>query len=164
MRYIVRERIFSFADRFDITDVYETPVFQVEGKIFAIGNKLKIYDMDENELVYIEEQVFRFLPEYSIYRDGKVLGKVKKELTFFRPKFNIESILGNFIIDGDVFHYNFNIIKNGMIIANISKKWIAFSDTYSVDIEPSEDQSFILALVIILDQVLHDGNNKNNNI
>ena len=162
MRYIVKERIFSFADKFDITDTYENPVYQVEGKIFAIGNKLKIYDMDGRELIYIEEKLFRFLPEYSIYREGGLLGRLKKELTFFRPKFNIESSLGNFKIDGDIFHYNFNIIKNGRVVADISKKWIAFSDTYSVDIDPDEDQAFILALVIILDQVLHDGTNNNN--
>lgn len=160
MRYIVRERIFSFSDKFDIVDESGSPIYQVVGKIFSIGNKLNIYDMAGKELIYIEQQVFRFLPEYNIYRGNKILAKVKKELTLFRPKFNIESSYGNFTIDGDIFHYNFNILKNGNVVASISKKWIAFSDTYSVDIASSEDQSFILALVIVLDQVFHDDNNK----
>lgn len=159
MRYLIRERIFALGDTFDIQDESSNPVYQVEGKIFSIGNKLRIYDLNGKELTYIEQEVFRFLPEYNVYREGNILATIKKELTFFKPKFNIESSYGNFTVEGDVFQYNFNILKNDKPIAWISKKLISFSDTYSVDILDEEDQSFILSIVIVLDQVFHDGNN-----
>ena len=161
MRYLIKEKIFTFADRFRIEDDEGYPQYEVVGKILSLGNKLHIYDMNEKELVYIEEKIFRFLPEYTIYREDNIIGKIKKELTFFIPKFRIESSYGQFTIEGDVFHHSFNILKNGKPIAWISKKWISLSDTYSVDIVDEEDHPFILSIVIILDQIFYDGNKNN---
>ncbi|MCF6462229.1 LURP-one-related/scramblase family protein [Clostridium sp. Cult1] len=161
MRYIIKEKIFTFADRFNIEDEHGYPQYEVVGKIFSLGNKLNIYDLNGRELIYIEQQLLRFLPEYHIYRDGSLIGKIKKEFTFFKPKFYIESSYGDLTIDGDVFHHDFNILKNGQPVAWINKKWISFSDTYSVDILDEEDQPFILSIVIVLDQIFYDGNRNN---
>jgi uncharacterized protein YxjI len=161
MRYLIKEKIFTFADRFRIEDEQGYPQYEVVGEMLSIGNKLNIYDMDGRKVIYIEEKVFRFLPEYLIYKEGNILGRIKKELTFFKPKFNIQSTYGDFSIEGDVFQHNFNILKNGKSIAWISKKWISLSDTYSVDILDEEDQPFILSIVIILDQIFYDGNGNN---
>lgn len=161
MRYLIREKIFSFADRFNIQDENGNTRFEVEGKVFSLGNKLRIYDINGRELIYIEQKVWRLLPEYNIYKGDRLLARVKKELTFFKPRFIIESQYGDLTIDGDVFAHNFNILKNGRPIAWISKKWISLSDTYSVEISDGEDEAFILSLSIVLDQILYD-NRKNN--
>ncbi|HSH35224.1 LURP-one-related/scramblase family protein [Schnuerera sp.] len=161
MRYIIKEKIFTFADRFNIEDENGYPQYEVVGKIFSLGNKLRIYDLNGQELIYIEQEVFRFLPEYNIYKEESLIGKIKKEFTFFKPKFQIESSYGNFTVEGDVFHHDFNILKNGNPIAWINKKWVSFSDTYSVDILDEEDQPFILSIIIVLDQIFYDGNRSN---
>lgn len=160
MRYLIKEKIFSFADRFIINDESGYPHYEVVGKIFSIGNKLDMCDMQGNSILYIEQKVFRFLPEYTIYKDGIIVGRINKEFTLFRSKFSIDSKYGNFSIDGDVFQHDFNILKNGRPIAWISKKWISFSDTYSIDIVDEEDHAFILSMVIVLDQIFHDNRNK----
>ncbi|NLY65931.1 MAG: hypothetical protein GX069_00050 [Tissierellia bacterium] len=162
MKYLVRERIFSFADRFNIQDEDGSDKFQVEGQLFSLGDKLRIYDLDGRELIYIEQQIWRLLPEYNIYRGDRLLARVKKELTLFKPRFTIESQYGDFTIDGDVFAHDFTILNNGRPIAWVSKKWFSLSDTYYVEILEGEDHAFILSLVIVLDQVLYDesGNNR----
>lgn len=161
MRFMVKQKIFSFGDNFTINDEYGNPHFQVKGKVFSIGDKLRIYDMMGNELIYIEQKVFRLLPEYTIYFNGEVAAKVIKEFTFFKPRFNIESIMGNYSIEGNFWGMDFNILKNGEFIAQVSKKWFSWSDTYGVDIVDGEDYAFILALVIVIDQVIHDNNHNN---
>lgn len=160
MRYLIKEKIFSFADRFTIEDDQGYPRYEVVGKLLSLGNKLKLYNKTGEELIYIEQKIFRFLPEYLIYRNGNIVGRIKKELTFLKPRFNIESSYGNFTLDGDVFHHEFNISKDGNPIAWISKKWISLSDTYTVDILEEEDHSFILAIIIVLDQIFYDNRNK----
>lgn len=160
MRYLIREKIFSISDRFTINDEDNRPCYEVVGKILSFGNKLNLYDMLGNNNIYIEQKIFRFLPEYIIYKNGSIVGRINKEFTFFVPKFTIRSKYGHFTIDGDIFAHDFSILKDGRPIAWISKKWVSFSDTYSVDISDEEDQAFILSIVIVLDQIFYDNRNK----
>lgn len=162
MRFIVRQKIFSFGDSFTINDEMGNPCFRVQGKVFAIGDKLRMYDMQGNELVYIEQKLFKLLPEYTIYYNGMPAARVKKEFTLFKPRFNIESFIGNYTIEGNFWGMDFNVLKDGRIAARVSKSWFSLRDTYGVDISDEEDYAFILALVIVIDQVIHDNNHNNN--
>ncbi len=162
MKFYIVQKIFSIGDKFGIQDVSGNNVFNVEGKIFSIGNKLKIYDMAGNEIVYIEQKLFKLLPEYNIYLNGSYAARVKKEFTFFSNKFDIDSDMGNYEIEGDFFAHDFSITKNGNIVAEINKKWLSWGDTYEIDISDDENYAFILSMVIVIDEVLHDNKNKNN--
>ncbi|MBE6083112.1 MULTISPECIES: LURP-one-related/scramblase family protein [Tissierellales] len=162
MRYLVRERIFSIGDKFDIQDESGRNVYEVAGKVFSFGNKLNIFDMSGNNLIYIEQKIFKFLPEYYIYMGDKIVANVKKEFTFFRPKFNIFSDFGDFTLEGDIFAHDFSIFKDGNEICRVNKKWISISDAYGVEIFGDEDPAFILALCIVFDQVLYDNNGSKN--
>jgi len=162
MRFVVRQKIWTFGDDFVIKDEYGNEHFMVKGKVFSFGDKLRLYTMDGRELYYIEQKLFRFLPEYDIYHQGRSIATIKKEFTFFKPKFSISSVMGNYSIDGDFWGMEFSILKSGATVAHVSKRWFSWSDTYGVDISDEEDYAFILALVIVIDQVIHD-NNRNNN-
>lgn len=159
MKYLIRQKIFSFRDSFTIKNEYGQDCFMVKGKIFSIGDKLYLTDLQGNELYYIEQRIFRLLPEYTIYQHGTPVATVKKNFTLFRPSFSITSVYGNYNISGDFFAYDFTIFKDGTPAAVVSKKWFSFSDTYGVSVDDREDPAFILALVIVLDQVYHDEDN-----
>lgn len=156
MRYLVRQRVFSFGDNFTIKDENEQDRYIIQGKVFSFGDKLKLVDLNGNELFYIEQQLFRFLPEYYIYAGGEQMASVKKQLTLFTPKFVINSVYGSYEIEGNIFGYDFQIYKDGRMVAIINKKWFAFSDSYGVEIVDGEDHAFLLTLAIVIDQVLHD--------
>jgi len=160
MRYAIKQKIFSFGDNFAIRDEMGNDCYKVKGKIFALGNKLRIFNMQEEELVYIEQKLFRFLPEYNIYYKDQLHATVKKEFTFFRPKFQIYSSLGSYRAEGNVWSMDFSILRDDVLVAQISKAWFAWSDTYGVDIADGEDAPLMLALVIVIDQVLHENKNK----
>lgn len=161
MRYLVKQRIFAFGDSFNITDEGGRPVYRIQGKVFSLGNKLNIFDLAGNKLIYIEQKLLRFLPQYEIYEGDTLVAKVKKQLTFLKARFEIESGFGNFTVEGDMWGYNFSVLRNGEIIAVVSKKLISFSDTYVVEVAEGEKDEFVLALAIVIDQVLHDKNHNN---
>jgi len=69
--------------------------------------------------------------------------------------------MGDYSIDGNFWGMEFSILKSGTPVAQVSKRWFSWSDTYGVDISDDEDYAFILSLVIVIDQVIHD-NNRNN--
>lgn len=158
MKYFVRQKIFSFRDSFTIRNEYEEDCFKVYGRVFSFGNKLYLTDMQDRELFYIEQKLFRFLPEYSIYENGSIVAQVKKNLTLFRPSFDITSTYGDFNIDGSFMAYDFSIFKNGSPAAIVSKKWFSFSDTYGVSVSDNENAAFMLSLVIVLDMIYHNDN------
>ena len=161
MRFQIRQKIFSFGDNFTIKDENGQDYYQVQGKVFSLGDKLRIYDMTGKELYYIEQKLFKLLAEYSLYQGDRIIATAKKRFSLFGSKFDIISEKGNFEISGQPFNYNFQIFKNQQLVATVDKKFFSLSDTYGVEIADSEDYAFIISLIIIIDQVVHD--NRNNN-
>lgn len=161
MRFIVKQRILSLSDSFVIEDENGHPAYQVKGKLFSFGDQLTLYDLSNQKQIYIEQKLFKFLPEYHFFEQGRRVAVVKKEFTFFKPRFNIESEFGSYTIEGNFLGYNFQILKDSRVVARVDKEFFSLRDTYSVEISPGEDQGFLLAICIVIDQTLHDSNHNN---
>ena len=100
MRVNIKQKVFSFGDKFSVNAEDGTPIIFVEGKVFSVGNKLKVLDAEGAELFYIEQKLFKLLPEYFIYSNGQQVAHLKKEFSWLKPKLNITSNYGNF--DGNL--------------------------------------------------------------
>lgn len=157
MKYIIKQKLFSLRTGFNIKNEFEEDVYSIKGEVLSLGKKLRLYDFEGNELVYIEQELFNFLPVYKIYIDGEVKAKVKKKFTLFRTEFSIESNGKEYTLEGDFLAHEYRILMQNKVIANISKEWFTFADTYGVEISDVESHPFILALVIVLDQACHEG-------
>ncbi len=157
MTLYIRQKFFSIGDKFNITDPNGENVFEVQGQLFSFGAKLRLYDMLGRELYYVEQKVFRFLPQYYIYEQGRQCAVINKEFTFFRPRLSVSSAYGDIAIDGDFFSMSFSIYLNGGLIGSISKEWLSFTDFYRLDIPDGANAAFFCALVIAIDNCLHDG-------
>lgn len=113
-------------------------------------------------LVKIQQKLLHLHSTFKIlsarYEDSdRELAVVKQRFTLFHEKFNIDSVYGSYSLEGlDIFAHSFTLVKDGQVAAIVSKKFFSLSDTYGVEIAGNEDQAFILALVIVLDQVLYD--------
>ncbi|MDP4092316.1 MAG: LURP-one-related family protein [Bacillota bacterium] len=157
MRYIVRQKIFSLGDSFAIKDITGNDVFIVRSQVLSLGHKLRIFDLSGNELCFIEQKLFRFMPEYNIYIAGQQVANIKKKFAFLKNDFVINTNdMTQYVVQGDFWAHEFNLVKNGRITARISKQFFAMSDTYGVDIEDGEDQISNLALAIVIDMACHD--------
>ncbi|CAF4940520.1 unnamed protein product, partial [Rotaria sp. Silwood1] len=89
---------------------------------------------------------------------------LKKKFAFFHQRFNIDSVYGQYSLERlDIFAHLFTLTKDGRTVAVVIKTFFSLSDTYGVEITGEKDQAFILALVIVLDQVLYDNNNRHDN-
>lgn len=161
MRLIIKQKIFSFGDNFVIRDEMDNPILTVKGKVFSFGDKLRIYDMYGNEIFYIEQKLFKLMPQYEIWQNGNQVAYLKREFTLFKPRINIQSVYGNFTIEGKILQHNFTIYRDNQEVAVVSKKFMSFSDTYTLDIRENENVHFLTTLVIVIDQMLHDDHHNN---
>lgn len=159
MRYRIKEKLFAWGDDFVIQDADGNDAFFVDGKAFSLGNKLSFQDMAGRELCFIRQKLMSFAKTYEIERDGQVFATVKKELfTFFKDKFEVDVPGPNdYRVEGNVFdhEYTFTRVQSGAV-AQVSKKWFSWTDSYGVDIVAGEDDVLILATAVVIDQVSHD--------
>jgi uncharacterized protein YxjI len=157
MRYVMREKLFSFGDDFLIKDAAGADRFKVDGKVFTIGNKLSFQDMEGNELAFIKQKLLTLSAKYEIHRNGDLAAVVKKELfTFFKCKFVVDvpgpddlEATGNFL------DHEYEFRRGGRVVGSCSKKWFSWADTYGIDVAPGEDDVLILASSVVIDMVCH---------
>lgn len=157
MRYLMKQKLFCFGDDFAIKDEAGHERFFVDGKALSFGDKLSFQDMDGNELAFIRQKLLSWGPTYEIYRDGELAAVVKKHLfTLFRCKFTVD-VPGpdDLEAQGSFMDMEYAFERSGQTVAEVSKRWFAWNDTYGVDIAAGEDDVLILASTVVIDMVCH---------
>src|SRR5512142_308594 len=150
MRYIMRQKVFSFGDKFAIRNENGEDAFFVDGKVFTIGKKLSFEDENGNELLFIKQKLLAFGPTYELYRGDRHVATVKKEVfTLFRCAFEIHADEGGDLeAAGDFSDHEYTVTRDGAPVAEISKQWFTWADTYGVDIAEGVDPVLILASTV----------------
>lgn len=157
MRYVIKEKFWSWGDDFHIYDPDQQPVYFVDGIAFSWGNKLSFQDMDGNELAFISQRLMSWMPTYEIHRNGAKLAEVVKEFSWFSKKFTLDVPGPNdYEIDGSFWMHDYTFRRRGQTVAVVSKAYWSWTDSYGIEIVNDEDDVAILCAAIVIDQVLHD--------
>ena len=158
MRYLLKQKLFSFGDDFTIKDDAGNAVFQVDGKAFTLlREKLAFEDMQGQELAFIRERLIALTPSYEILRNGECVAVVKKDLiNLFRCGFTVD-VPGpdDLEAQGSLLEHEYTFTRGSRTVATVSKRWFSFTDTYGVEIEGNEDPVLILASTVIIDMICH---------
>lgn len=157
MRYLMKEKLFSFGDDFRIQDETGRDVFFVDGRMFSLGDKLSFQDMQRNELAFIRQKLLALSATYEVYRKGNLYATVKKELfTLLHCRFFVD-IPGpdDLEASGNLLEHEYTFRRHGTEVASVSKKWFSLTDSYGVDISPGEDDVLILASTVVIDMACH---------
>lgn len=149
MKLILKEKMLSILDSFNVYDEHDDICFKVKGKV-ALSHKLAIYDARGQEVGVVKEKIIDILPTFNLYKDGKKVGECKKKLTLIKPKFDID--FNGWEIEGNWLEWDYSIVdKKGKDVAVISKKLIRLTDTYVIDVKREEDALDALMVVLAID-------------
>ncbi len=149
MKLLFKQRFFSWFDSYDIYDEAGNVVYTVKGQI-SWGHLLRIYDSNGNELGYIKEKVFTWQPKFEMYLGDTYIGNIKKEFTFFTPKYDIDC--NGWHVEGDWVEWNYTIVNDfNQCVANVSKEIWNWTDTYAIDVKDPKDAIYALMLVLAID-------------
>ena len=162
MRFVMKQKLFSFGDDFYVKDAADREIYFVDGKAFSIGDQLSFQDLEGNELAFIKQRLLAWGKTYEIIREGKVAAVVQKELfSFFHHRFTVE-VPGpdDLEAEGDFMDHEYEFRRGDRTVATVSKKWFSWSDTYGVDIAQGEDPVLILASAVVVDQACHPDDGK----
>lgn len=161
MKFYIKQKVFSFKDKFRIMDESQNVLYEIKGKFISLKNKLELTNQNGEVLLRSERKVLTFLPKYFLYdRQNQEIAEIKR-LFSLRPKFDLNIPNKNYYVDGSFFGHSFGIYDDKRnLIASISKKIISWGDTYEIDILDEENPELFLFVVIIIDQVVHEKRNR----
>ena len=149
MRLLIKQRVFSWSDTYDVYDEEGNTKYYVKAEFFSIGHRIHVYDCRQREIGTIQERIFTMMPKFEISAGGTVLGQIEKKFTFFRPKYEID--YNGWRAEGDFMGWNYQVISGCSTIMYITKELFHWGDTYVIDFENSEDEIMGLLLVIAID-------------
>ena len=149
MNLYIKQKVFSWNDRFFVYDEFGNEKYYVEGEVFSFGKKLHLYDTNRNQLSFIQEKVPTFMPKFRVtMQDGRV-ATVSQKFSLFRPHYIVDGpgwkVSGNFMI------HEYSIIKDERPIAYISKQWFTWGDTYKISFNDDIEPAVVLSVVLIID-------------
>ena len=149
MKLLFKQRFFSWLDSYDIYNEQGDIEYTVKGQV-AFGHSLRIFDSREREIGLVEQRFFSFMPTFDIYFGDDYVGCIKKEFTFFTPRYNID--YNGWHIEGDLFEWDYTIVdSDGNTVAQISKEIFEWTDTYVIDVKAPSDALGALMLVLAID-------------
>lgn len=157
MKLYLKQKVFSFGDKFTLYDEAGSERYFVQGEVFSFGKKLHILDLAGRELAMIRQHIWTFLPRYSIDIGGAEVAQVVKKFTFFRNEYVIEGL--GWTVHGDMFDHDYEIWQGDQVIATVCKAWFSWGDAYEIDISPNAHLITALAVVLVIDACLEAQDN-----
>ena len=152
MKLYMKQKVFSWKDRFTVWDAWGEEKYFVEGKVLSIGKKLTITDRLGREAAFIHQKVLSFMPRFFVDVDGAEAAEITKKISLFKPKYVVKG--PGWEVQGSVFEHDYQITDGGTPVVRIHKKWMSWGDTFELDVAPGTDEVLALAVVLAIDAVL----------
>jgi uncharacterized protein YxjI len=157
-RYQMRQKLLSIGDDFWIEDDTGNRVFRVDGKAMRVRNTLDLEDAHGNKVCRIQTRVLHVRDSMAIEDPaGERLALVHKALISpLRERWKVD-LAGDreWRVQGNVVDHEYEIEDDGRKIAEVSKKWFRFRDTYGVEIAPEQNRALVLAVTVAVDTMAH---------
>jgi uncharacterized protein YxjI len=151
MKLYIRQKVFSWVDRFTVMDESGQDKYFVEGE-FSFAKKLHLLDTAGAEVAFIQQKVFSFLPRYFVFIGEEQIAEIVKEMTFLKQRYTIEGL--GWEVTGDFWAHDYEIVQGNRTVATIRKEWMTWGDCYELDIADERDETVALAVVLAIDCAL----------
>ena len=152
MKLYMKQKVFSWADKFYIRDESGQYRYYIEGEIFTFGKKLHLYDQNGMERAFIWQKILSFLPRFYVEMDGMEVAEIQKEFTFFSPHYRVNG--PGWEVEGDFWGHDYVIADKQGVVATVHKVWMSWGDSYEIDISDTQDEVMTLAIVLAIDAVM----------
>lgn len=149
MKLLIKQRVFSWTDSYDIYDENGEKKYFVRAEFFSFGHQLHVYDIYGNEIGMVRQRLMTLLPVFEIDINGRTLGSIQKKFSFFKPKYEID--FNGWRVEGDFLGWDYDVYAGCSSIIHISRELFQWGDTYVIDIADSQDELMGMMLVIAID-------------
>lgn len=150
MQLLIRQRVFSWTDSYDVYDPEGQPRYMVRAELLALGHQIHVYDKRTGrEVGSIHQRLLTLLPQFEIVMDGQVRGTVRKAFSLFAPRYTVDFL--GWDVEGDFLGWDYRVRRGSERVMTISKELLHWSDTYTLTFENPADELPGLLLVLAID-------------
>ncbi len=157
MELLIKQRVFSWTDSYDVYDETGAARYFVKAEFFSFGHQIHIYDKRTGEkLGSVRQRLFTLLPTFELIMDGRSVGLIRKKFTIFSQNYEVE--YRGWDVEGDFLGWDYRVMQGSMEIMSISKQWLSWGDTYNLRYQNPANEFPGLLLVIAIDAANCDHN------
>lgn len=149
MKLLIKQRVFSWTDSYDIYDEGGQKKYFVKAELLALGHQLHVYDANDREIGMIKQRLFTFMPTFDIEVGGVKKGSIQKKFTFFKPKYEVD--FNGWRCEVDFLSWDYDVYSGCSAVVHISKQLLHWGDTYVIDIANPSDELMALMLCVAID-------------
>ena len=165
--FLIKDQIFSLNERMEILNPLSQEILgYFHSKFFSLPKKYWLTTAENQAIIGIEKHVLTFMTKFDFYEAGPAenlsmnsyLGTLEKKFSLL-PKYNFLSLDGGILyeVSGDFCGRNFTVLQNGHVVAEISRKFWTWTDTYGIRIDPTKSDlqaMILLTIVVVLDYIV----------
>lgn len=150
----IKQKVFKILDHYEVYDENQNPVYQVDQNFKLFGHSVNVQSLIDGRCFNISRGVNFFLARYEVnFSDGTSI-YVDQEFSFFKKKIKISSDKYDLTLRGNFLDLDFEIYNGPTLVGMISKKFLAWGDTYQIKVIYPEFEEELLALHIAVDDLL----------
>lgn len=150
MRLLIKQRVFTWTDTYDVFDENENPKYYVKAEFLSLTHQIHVYECGSGQEVgAIHQKMFSFMPCFEVERNGNYIGRIQKKFSMFHPKYEIE--YNGWSVEGDFMGWDYDVLCGNYAVMHITKELFHWGDTYVLDCANPADELLGLLLVIAID-------------
>jgi len=157
-RYQIRQKLVSIGRNFWVENEQGEQVYKIDGSAVRLRRTYTFKDARGKRLARMEKSVLTLKETMEVSGPGgEQLAVVRKDLfTPLKEHFVVNIKNGpDLEIQSNILDHEYTIGDNQKVAARVSKKWLDIRDSYSVLIEPGQDDVILLAIVVCMDELTH---------
>lgn len=150
MELMIKQRIFSWTDAYDVYDASGVAKYFVKAQWLSLGHRIHIYDKQTGqELGSVHQKLLTLLPAFDVIIGGRIMGTVRRNFTLFRQNYEVD--YRGWSVEGDFMGWDYRILQGDRMVASITKELFRWGDTYVLKFSDPADALPGLLLVIAID-------------
>lgn len=152
-RLFIKQKVFTMSEKFTVFSETEEPRYYVTGSFMQIPKRFTITDINNQPIAEITKTTFSWQPKFTVEMNGELVATIRKEFTFFKPKYTIDG--AELHVAGDWWDMTFSVTAGpgGDEVAHIRRKRLTWADTYEVEVVDESLEAMIVSLVVAIDRV-----------
>ena len=147
MKLLLKQKIWSWFDSFDIWNEKGEVVYRVKGHM-ACGHAFRVYDKYDREIAEIKQRMWSWTYKFDIIQNGKETGLVHKQFTW-KPRFDIHFNNKEYDVVGNWMGWDYRLTSSNKLIAEIHKEIWNWTDTYSINVDEKDELTAVILVVAI---------------